>query len=257
MAVEQLRGLAPDVIALQEASTGRGRGNLAARLAERLGLHHVHAPATSRVLGVQWLGRIVVALMNFSEGPAILSRFPIVGSEVYDLPRCQKTLDPRVALRAELATPAGPVQVFSTHTSRDTCQVRRALDLARERRSEMPVLVMGDFNTGESAMAEILAGSGMIDAYRRANPSAAGLTVWQNVSAPNPTVSRRVDYILLGPGGADAGRVLSSRVVLDSPRRLPDGATLWPSDHYGVLAQIDLTGAGHAGGGAPASLSRR
>jgi len=242
LAVEQLRGLAPDVIALQEASTGRGRGNLAARLAERLGLHHVHAPATSRLFGLSWLGAIIVKLLNFSEGPAILSRFPIVGSETYDLPRCQKLLDPRVILRVELATPAGPLQVFSTHTSRDTCQVRRALEIARERPSALPVLVMGDFNTGESAMAEILADGGLVDAYRRANPSAPGFTVWQNVTAPAPMVQRRVDYIVLRPGDAHPGAVLASRVVLDSPRRLPDGGTLWASDHLGVLAHIDLLG---------------
>jgi endonuclease/exonuclease/phosphatase family metal-dependent hydrolase len=241
LAVDQLRELAPDVVALQEASTGWGRGNLAARLAERLGLHYVHAPATTRVLGVEWLGRIVTALMNFSEGPAILSRYPIVSSEVYDLPRCQKTLDPRVVLRAELATPAGPLHVFSTHTSRDTCQVRRALEIARGRKNARPVLIMGDFNTGDSAMAEILAGMGLIDAYRQANPSALGFTVWQDVTAPIPTAFRRVDYILVVPGDADSGRVLGSRLVLDSPRRLPGGGTLWPSDHYGVLAQIGIT----------------
>jgi len=26
--------------------------------------------------------------------------------------------------------------------------------------------------------------------------------------------------------------------VVDAPGRLPDGSTLWPSDHYGVLADL-------------------
>jgi hypothetical protein len=34
--------------------------------------------------------------------------------------------------------------------------------------------------------------------------------------------------------------VLSSRVVLDKPERRRDGSTLWPSDHYGVLADVEL-----------------
>jgi hypothetical protein len=27
---------------------------------------------------------------------------------------------------------------------------------------------------------------------------------------------------------------------LDQPGRLDDGSTLWPSDHYGVLADIEM-----------------
>jgi hypothetical protein len=34
------------------------------------------------------------------------------------------------------------------------------------------------------------------------------------------------------------GEVAASRVVLDIPRRRPDGTTLWPSDHYGILAEL-------------------
>jgi hypothetical protein len=29
-------------------------------------------------------------------------------------------------------------------------------------------------------------------------------------------------------------------VVLNTPAREPDGTTLWPSDHYGVLVDLDL-----------------
>jgi hypothetical protein len=36
------------------------------------------------------------------------------------------------------------------------------------------------------------------------------------------------------------GRVRASRVVLDTPRRLEDGKILWPSDHYGVLAELEV-----------------
>jgi hypothetical protein len=35
-------------------------------------------------------------------------------------------------------------------------------------------------------------------------------------------------------------RVRSSRVVLNTPGRLGNGAVLWPSDHYGVLADLEL-----------------
>ena len=46
--------------------------------------------------------------------------------------------------------------------------------------------------------------------------------------------------MFLLPGGNGPPRVLESRVVLDIPRQRPDGTTLWPSDHYGVLAVIEI-----------------
>src|SRR5207244_2259401 len=56
LALRELRALDPDVVALQEASAGWSRGNVAARLAAGLGFHYVFAPATPRVLPV--LGRL-------------------------------------------------------------------------------------------------------------------------------------------------------------------------------------------------------
>jgi hypothetical protein len=70
--------------------------------------------------------------------------------------------------------------------------------------------------------------------------------VWQNPDAPTRTVTRRVDFIFLVANGAPAARVRGSRVVLDTPGRLADGTTLWPSDHYGVLAEIEPVTVGAA-----------
>src|SRR5206468_5707597 len=49
MVAEELRALGADVIGLQEASTGRERGNLAARLATQLGVHYAYDPAILRL----------------------------------------------------------------------------------------------------------------------------------------------------------------------------------------------------------------
>jgi endonuclease/exonuclease/phosphatase family metal-dependent hydrolase len=238
---EELRALSPDVIALQEASAGWGRGNVAERLADALGMEHVHASATARVLPVRLVGEILVRLMNFTEGPAVLSRFPITGSETYDLPRCAKRLDPRVLLRADVRTPWGPVAVFSTHISRDECQMARVAAIVREHAATRPAVLMGDLNIGESAEAIRALDGDFVDAFRAANPDAPGLTVWQRPWAPGPTVHRRVDYILV-TGVEDTEVACASRVVLDQPRRHTDGRTLWPSDHYGVLADLRLFG---------------
>lgn len=244
LAVAGLRELSADVIALQEASEGRGRGNMAARLAAALGMHHVHAPATLRILPIPFVNRIIVTIMNFAEGPAILSRYPITGSEVYDLPRCEKPLHARVLLGAEVATPWGPLAVFSTHVTRDDCQVTRVAEIVRERAARGPAVLMGDFNTGEtaSAITQLDGPGGFVDAFRAANPSAPGHTVWQKPDAEIRTVMRRVDYIFVAGMPAASTVACASRVVLDTPRRDADGRTLWPSDHYGVLADLNLFG---------------
>jgi len=238
--IEALRALDPDVVALQESPVTRRRGDVAARIGLALGLGHVHARATERVFPPRLLGRLIVGALGFVEGPAILSRFPITASQIHDLPRCRRWLDPRVVLRADLQTPAGDLAVFSTHTSRDDCQTRRVAELAGEVRG-MPALVMGDLNTAETAPAlGAFQEHGFVDLFRAAHPDTPGLTVWQRIDAPSPTVLRRVDYVFGRPGRGQQARAVSARVVLDTPRRLGDGAVLWPSDHYGVFVELGL-----------------
>ena len=64
--------------------------------------------------------------------------------------------------------------------------------------------------------------------------------MWQRIEVERPTASRRVDFIFVLNGLESMTGVRSSRVVLDRPGRLPDGAPLWPSDHYGVFAEIEI-----------------
>jgi endonuclease/exonuclease/phosphatase family metal-dependent hydrolase len=238
----ELAALRPDVIALQEAAVSRRLGNVPERLARRLGLHHVHAPATMRVFGDGILSRLVIGFLGFREGPAILSRFPILESQVYGLPRCDQVLDPRVLLRARLHTPRGAIDVFSAHTSRDACQVREVTALVGRHRNGLPSLLMGDFNNGETSpvIRAMVDEAGFVDAFREANPDDLGATARQPIDAPRRLARRRIDYIFVVPGLDIRGAVLRSRVVLDTPFRSPDGSTLWPSDHYGVLAELAL-----------------
>lgn len=240
IAAEELRALEVDIIGLQEASVGQGRGNVAERLAQKLGFYYVFAPAGLRLFTSEWVNTLTAWVMNFSEGPAIVSRFPIVASVSHDLPRCGRFTDPRVAVCATLHTPWGLLDVCSTHTSGNACQAKSLVDFVQERRGPLPLLLMGDLNATENSPAITLLTeeAGFIDTFRVANPTAPGLTVWQWVYAPRPTVFRRVDYVFLLPGRDFPGKVLSSRVILNAPRRLQDGKVLWPSDHYGVLAEV-------------------
>jgi exonuclease III len=101
--------------------------------------------------------------------------------------------------------------------------------------------VMGDLNTGETAPGlGAFLDHGFVDAFRATNPGAAGPTVWQRIDAPAPTVGRRVDYVFLRAGEAVTAAAVSSRLVLNTPRPRGAGGVLWPSDHYGVFAEVGL-----------------
>ncbi len=251
--VAGLRALDPDIVGVQEASVSRRRGNVAARLAGELGLHYVWAPALFQLTPSQRMNRLIAFAMNFTEGPAILSRFPIVHWERHSLPRCRGILDPRALLHATLQTPWGPLQAASTHTASGACEAERVGAVMQARRGALPAVLMGDFNATEtsSGIASLTNGGAFVDAFRAANPNEAGATVWQRVYAAAPTVTRRVDYVFLLPGTEVPGRVLASRIVLNTPGRLPDGRVLWPSDHYGVLAEVDVLGGPAQAGARP------
>jgi endonuclease/exonuclease/phosphatase family metal-dependent hydrolase len=151
-----------------------------------------------------------------------------------------------VLLAATLETPWGHLQAYSTHTGRDGCQLPQVKELVSRERRTLPSVLMGDLNAveGSAAVSSLTHDAGLVDAFRVANPTLRGATVWQRIHAPEPTVHRRVDYIFLRAGERAAGRVVASRVVLNRPGRLENGAVVWPSDHYGVLADVELFPAG-------------
>jgi endonuclease/exonuclease/phosphatase family metal-dependent hydrolase len=243
MTIRELKALDPDIVAVQEASDSRIHGNVSQRLATALGYHVVFEPATEHVFGLRPLDWLVVHVMGFKEGPAILSRFPIADSVAYDLPRCKKRLEPRMMVQATILTTWGPLQIFSTHTGRgDECQIARVGEIVRDGLGAGLSLLMGDFNSPETShvLITLRNEAGLIDAFRAANPEVQGPTVWQKIDSAEPTVSRRVDFVFLLNGRSLKASVRSSRVVLDRPGRLPDGTPLWPSDHYGVLTELDL-----------------
>ena len=238
----ELRRLQVDIIGLQEASTSKGRGNVAAHLAARLGFYTAYAPASCRLFPSRRLQNLVARAMNFTEGPAIVSRFPFLAVDIQELPRGGRITEPRVLLAATLRTPWGPLQVGSTHTSGMAVQHRTIVTYLRSQSHALPLLLMGDFNAVEDseAMTTLTREAGFVDAFRVVHPTAAGYTSDQALTMPTATVTQRIDYVFIASGTERPGRILSSQVILDTPHDLPDGRTLWPSDHYGVLADIAL-----------------
>jgi endonuclease/exonuclease/phosphatase family metal-dependent hydrolase len=158
---------APDVVALQEIE-GRGRtegGQPFAILKAAFGGHAAEA-------------RTIVGADGYY-GHMLISRWPIRDAELHDISFSRR--EPRCAISAEVAAPAGVLRVFSTHfglqfRERRWQSVRLANLVAQV---EGPVLVAGDFNEWGwrgavgRALSPILAGRTRLRTYPAWHPSFA------------------------------------------------------------------------------------
>ncbi len=180
-------------------------------------------------------------------GNAIASRWPIARVESAPLPGGEGA-ETRSALLCEVASPHGSLVVCTTHLdwgpARAAARARQiaalsALVRAHALRVDLPPILAGDFNA-EPASDEIRGLTGRrarwIDAWSAAGDGGPGHT-W---ASRNPYArlagerDRRIDYIFVGPPGADGrGRVASCRVVCDESRQ-----GVFASDHFGVYAEL-------------------
>jgi endonuclease/exonuclease/phosphatase family metal-dependent hydrolase len=238
-----LRELAPDVAGLQEV-LAFGGASQADELVADLGWNVHYAPAWSIGGGLTY-------------GNAILSRWPILERDVLPLPAPPEH-DTRSVAFAVLDAPCGRVPVFCTHLtfqlylSEARCaQVRALADhvAARAPTDGFPPILLGDFNAEpESDEMRFLRGLTPLggrsvffadcwDLTTAREPGAGrGFTYDRRntYALRSREASRRIDYVYVrGPDRALRGEPLSCRVVLDQP---VDG--VWPSDHFGVLAEI-------------------
>jgi endonuclease/exonuclease/phosphatase family metal-dependent hydrolase len=187
-----------------------------------------------------------------SFGNALLSRWPILDQAVFPLP-VEDVSETRSLLYALVDSPRGRLPVFVTHLSWQfhlahvrARQVRAIDDHVRDvlDKGTLPPILMGDFNA-EPDSDEIRFLRGLTALGGRA-------TYWADCfglrgEGPGHTFTpdngfaavaheppRRIDYIFVrGPDKEHRGEPMASRVVLDLPE---DG--VWPSDHYGVCAEI-------------------
>jgi endonuclease/exonuclease/phosphatase family metal-dependent hydrolase len=189
-------------------------------------------------------------------GNAILSRWPIVRSEVIELPR-GGTDERRCLLFAELAAPFGRVPFFVTHLNwkLDDGHVREEQVLVIVRHVQalatpdmFPAILVGDFNA-EPGSDEIRYLHGLTslgaerrvyfqDAFLLAGDGSPGATYARRnpFAAPLREPDRRIDYVFVhGRDERFRGEPLESRVCFDAP---VDGT--YPSDHFGVVASLRM-----------------
>ena len=236
--VETLKNLDCDIIALQEVWQD-DTTNYAAILAAELGYHHVFAASMERE--------------GFGFGNALLSRWPISQSQSVMLYGVEENGEGRCALFAEIDGPRGVLPFFATHLNwkfhHSHIRQRQVADLARfvDARATFafPPVVCGDFNA-DPMSEEIRMLTGLTtcpveglafqDAWVAARNDSPGFT-WDNANPYAVEIlepNRRIDYILAGmPRERGAGHVVSCEVVAKDPVN-----DVYPSDHYGVVAQL-------------------
>jgi endonuclease/exonuclease/phosphatase family metal-dependent hydrolase len=241
---DQLALLRPDVVALQEAVVDEGSDS--ARVV--LGGEYEFAHQTVGLVGD---GR--------HHGASVASRWPITAVHEVDLHLTPRTGDYSCgAVIAEVVPPGfGRVLVVCHGNSwpwwaererelQAVAVVRRINDLLADRPAH--VVVGGDFNaTPDTASMRFWTGrqslDGLSTAYRDCWESVHGDALGWTVDPANPLTAkdepgldrgRRIDYLLVRC--ADHGPTLAitdCRQVLETP---VDG--VWPSDHFGVLADL-------------------
>ncbi len=242
----QLRAAAPDIALLVEVWEDPAGRSQAEELAQALGgYEHVWASNLTFADGVH-------------AGNAILSRWPIVRSEVRTLPReapngaRDDEGEERLCVFAEIDGPRGFIQVFCAHLSwREDHgairqeQVRAIAEFARETRPRaFPAILGGDLNaapdtdeirmlTGHAAVP--VPGIWFRDAWVHAGDG-PGYT-WSNTNpwaATSLDVDRRIDYLLVGhPKLGGVGHPVHAELLGDEP---VDG--VYGSDHFGLVADL-------------------
>jgi endonuclease/exonuclease/phosphatase family metal-dependent hydrolase len=175
-------------------------------------------------------------------GNALLVREPLVAAEE---DRLDLGLD-RAAHRAVIALPGGTsVLVVVTHLHhlgpdealRDE-QARQLLEWPATARPTDAQIIMGDFNAdpAEPAVARMRT-SGFRSAYAEANGSDPAVTWPSGLQAPAMDTDGSpecLDYIWI----RGAVRVASARLAFDRPAS--DDPTLYPSDHLGIAAHLEI-----------------
>jgi endonuclease/exonuclease/phosphatase family metal-dependent hydrolase len=178
-----------DVVLLQEVDRGTTRSGKVDQLAELERLTGMHG-AFGRSLDYQ--GGLY--------GIAILSRWPIAAHETLPLhveppqTRAGGSVEPRVALFADLRAPGGTITVVNTHLDASAEDTWRRQEVERllasiASRARPPFLIGGDFNaTPDSAIVETLRKAGLVDAWTLCGRG-------QELTYPAGTPVKRIDYL--------------------------------------------------------------
>ncbi len=221
---DQLAALAPDIFAMNEISVPRQTGRWIQGQANA-SLEHRYALVQQTKTN---MGSAI-------EGEGLITRFPIVETGNLDY----RTQD-YVALVARLEIEGRLVDMYVTHLYKSrgdeslrVFQVQQLLEWIGTRDDADAQIVCGDFNAAPDKPAAQL----MAEKFTATQSAPTAFTPLANEAGGVahdywPRMDRGIDYIWLrGPL-----KSVASAVCFDTPAA--DDATLWPSDHAGLWADI-------------------
>lgn len=263
LAIRQLKELAPEAVCLQEVRplNGKSGKTTAEVIAEELGM------AAHYAVAVEWDDGVHPKLPAGQEGLAIIAK-KFGETRVLPLPD-PRPADARLLLSAQVETDGGPIWVHTTHLhyrlDDGVARERQvlAIDAAiRELRTDTspPQILCGDFNaTPDSDEIRFLRGLTTLDGrrthfqdawlrhHREVMPGdgpGQGITWSSENELTRPLrsldIDRRIDYVFVTSRKKDGrGTVHASRVVL-TEREGQGRDAICASDHYGVLAEVQV-----------------
>lgn len=247
---ERLRGLAPDVVCLQEA-----RRPLVRSVARSTGLQTTRFVAKQREWRLPW----------WQEGLATLVRAPAARAAGHDLHAGR-----RVAVESVHEVGSTRLHVINAHLHTDTEGRARNVEVvaqlcARIRTTGGVPVVAGDLNTKprppehpDTAYEQLLAGAGLVDAFARLHAESAdpercpgvagtdpgveealrcGYTNWHDAREPaqrRGAPQQRLDYVLV----ADDPRVVVQHASTPGPGDDDFDVFRPVSDHLPVIADL-------------------
>jgi endonuclease/exonuclease/phosphatase family metal-dependent hydrolase len=219
--------------------------DMAALQPDLLGLQEVvYVMQQDRLIGAAGEGRYA-ALRGWAGRPeygnSLLVREPLLGR---DVERLDLGLQ-RAAHRALITLSGATVLVVVTHLHHAVAasaereqQTSALLDWVAGAPDADATIVMGDFNADpkEPAYARMVE-AGFLSAFAEANGAEPNVTWPSGLQAPAMDTDGEpdcLDYIWV----RGAARVSDARLVFDRPH--PDDPTLYPSDHFGVAARLEI-----------------
>ena len=242
---DELRRLQPDVVGLQEVMRMESPHLCQAEELNELcggGFEVAYGRASPWSTGL-WMGN------------AVLSRHPITETQTFALPNHGVDRGRSLTL-ARLQTPAGSLPFFVTHLSwryhEGYVRLQQAQEVARLVKAHAPILglppvLCGDFNAEpDSDEIRFLRGlhvaggqsTYFADAHAWKGEGAGHTWDVRNPFTEPEGLNRRIDYIFVrGPDHGGRGRVQSAGLCFDQPV-----AGVFPSDHFGVVADLRVEG---------------
>jgi endonuclease/exonuclease/phosphatase family metal-dependent hydrolase len=208
---EVIRGIAPDIIALQEVV---GAGPHGAGHAEELGAQ----------LGMGWVMAPTRHLRRALFGNVVLSHLPIVHHAHYDL--SWKTCEPRGCQRVDIEVGTHTLHLYNVHLGtaylERRYQAQRLGAIVHDRRIGQPKIVLGDFNEWMRGLATAMLSERLSSIDLRAH-------LRRRRTYPGVFPVLHLDHIYY------EGRVEVAKVELPRTR-----LSLMASDHLPLVAELKV-----------------